>query len=129
MRSGSYRPTNTHVMYVRAKASEKLSRLSPQSSSAPKFNLLFSFCAPRYLTNFRYISTTRNDVACYVMDRGKPLASEIRVSLSLSIIHDDIGNRRSVRVAQHFVEIFTESIAERYQEDLSFTITFYFFLT
>lgn len=46
---GSSQPTNTHVTCVRAceSASEKLSRLSPQSSSPPTFNLsLFFFQAP-----------------------------------------------------------------------------------
>lgn len=80
----AYQYTRNMRACVRAweSASEKLSELSPQSSSLPRFNFpLFSSARLRYLTNSRYISTTRDDVARYMMDTGKPLASEIHVFL------------------------------------------------
>lgn len=79
-----------------------------QHSISP-FSLLHA--RPRYLTNIRYISTMRNDVAPLWWITGKPLVSEIRVSNPIT--RDNIADRglrgsRNVLYAQIFAECITE---------------------
>lgn len=77
--------------YPRESASEKPRGYHPnlpllQHSISP-FSLLRA--RPRYLTNFQYISTTRNDIAHYGEYR-QTIGSR---NLRLPITHDDIADR------------------------------------
>ena len=80
---GSSRPIRTYQYARNVRACERLKNF--RGYHTPIFfsniqSLPFLFCTrPRYLTNFRYILTVRNDVTHYDRYRQKPSVSEIRV--------------------------------------------------
>lgn len=122
---GSFQPTNTYVTCVRAcvRARVRLKNfrdyhpnLLPLQHSIFPFSLLRA--RPRYLTNFQYISTTRNDIACNVGYRQTIGSRNPRFPIS----DNDIAK---VCATFLYVQIFTESIVKMSRKIVIYNFLFF----